>query len=424
MIHEGVKGGVGGQVNYMDGVPKLKQKTKFKVKHQKRKLFRANEPFFSVFMWGVNYSVVEVSHANVPVMLLPDDFKSFMKVKVELQHFNQDIMPSHYKFKVYCPLVFKAFRDIFQISDRQWKYSLTNRQLSITRNREKVWLSHDQKFIVRSISGEDVANLHGILSHLHKHYIECRGKTLLPMFVGLFRLFVNDKQVYLLVSKHIFDTPLPLHEIYSIKGSTVDRFASEKERLLDPPMLKDNDFILNNRKIHVGPEAREVLLERLKHDTDLLAQLNIMDYSMLIGIHDCSAPMAAPCVAECHPAKEEEGQAALSPSEARGEEPRPEQATTEYVEDSDLEEDLSGVDNVQSRNKSRDNDSMSRHDSIVEKNEIYFLGLTDILTFYGTRKKTYHLAKTAKYGAEAEISNVRPEQYAKRMIDFLSRTFV
>ncbi|KAI0988987.1 hypothetical protein GJ496_007713 [Pomphorhynchus laevis] len=73
----------------MEGGPRLRQKSKFKVKHQKRKLFRANEPFFSVFMWGVNYSVVEVSHANVPVMLLPDDFKAFMKVKVDLQYFNQ-----------------------------------------------------------------------------------------------------------------------------------------------------------------------------------------------------------------------------------------------------------------------------------------------------------------------------------------------
>ena len=33
-------------------------KTKrFKVKHPKRKLFRASEPLLSVFMWGVNHTV-------------------------------------------------------------------------------------------------------------------------------------------------------------------------------------------------------------------------------------------------------------------------------------------------------------------------------------------------------------------------------
>jgi len=38
------------------GQSKLKKKH-FRVKHQKVKLFRANEPFLSVFMWGINHTV-------------------------------------------------------------------------------------------------------------------------------------------------------------------------------------------------------------------------------------------------------------------------------------------------------------------------------------------------------------------------------
>lgn len=38
------------------GLSKLKKKH-FRVKHQKVKLFRANEPILSVFMWGVNHTV-------------------------------------------------------------------------------------------------------------------------------------------------------------------------------------------------------------------------------------------------------------------------------------------------------------------------------------------------------------------------------
>lgn len=38
------------------GLSKLKKKH-FKLKHQKVKLFRANEPLLSVFMWGVNHTV-------------------------------------------------------------------------------------------------------------------------------------------------------------------------------------------------------------------------------------------------------------------------------------------------------------------------------------------------------------------------------
>lgn len=38
------------------GLSKLKKKH-IRVKHQKVKLFRANEPLLSVFMWGVNHTV-------------------------------------------------------------------------------------------------------------------------------------------------------------------------------------------------------------------------------------------------------------------------------------------------------------------------------------------------------------------------------
>jgi hypothetical protein len=40
----------------MEGQSKTKTK-RFKVKHPKRKLFRASDPLLSVFMWGVNHSV-------------------------------------------------------------------------------------------------------------------------------------------------------------------------------------------------------------------------------------------------------------------------------------------------------------------------------------------------------------------------------
>lgn len=41
------------------GLSKLKKKH-IRVKHQKVKLFRANEPLLSVFMWGVNHTVIKV----------------------------------------------------------------------------------------------------------------------------------------------------------------------------------------------------------------------------------------------------------------------------------------------------------------------------------------------------------------------------
>ena len=55
------------------------------------------------------------------------------------------------------------------------------------------------------------------------------------------------------------------------------------------------------------------------------------------------------------------------------------------------------------------------------RKEVYFIALIDILTRYNMKKRTAQAAKTVKHGTGAEISTVRPEQYAKRFMDFISK---
>ena len=49
------------------------------------------------------------------------------------------------------------------------------------------------------------------------------------------------------------------------------------------------------------------------------------------------------------------------------------------------------------------------------------MALIDILTHYGMKKRTAQAAKTVKHGAGAEISTVKPDQYARRFIEFISK---
>ena len=44
------------------------------------------------------------------------------------------------------------------------------------------------------------------------------------------------------------------------------------------------------------------------------------------------------------------------------------------------------------------------------KRYVYFIGLVGILTYYDVRKKVASAAKSVKYGSEAEISTVKPDQ--------------
>ena len=56
-----------------------------------------------------------------------------------------------------------------------------------------------------------------------------------------------------------------------------------------------------------------------------------------------------------------------------------------------------------------------------DKKELYFIGLIDILTHYGMKKRTAQAAKTVKHGSGAEISTVKPEQYARRFLEFIEK---
>ena len=48
-------------------------------------------------MWGINHTVRELAHISQPVMLMPDDFRAFTKIKVDNFAFNKENLPSHFK---------------------------------------------------------------------------------------------------------------------------------------------------------------------------------------------------------------------------------------------------------------------------------------------------------------------------------------
>ena len=57
---------------------------------------------------------------------------------------------------------------------------------------------------------------------------------------------------------------------YDLKGSTVDREASDKEKEKDLPTLKDNDFVKDGTKVVIGDEAKDRLMETLTADVEVI----------------------------------------------------------------------------------------------------------------------------------------------------------
>ncbi|XP_023079035.1 phosphatidylinositol 5-phosphate 4-kinase type-2 alpha isoform X2 [Piliocolobus tephrosceles] len=341
----------------------LASKTKTKKKHfvaQKVKLFRASDPLLSVLMWGVNHSINELSHVQIPVMLMPDDFKAYSKIKVDNHLFNKENMPSHFKFKEYCPMVFRNLRERFGIDDQDFQNSLTRSAPlpndSQARSGARFHTSYDKRYIIKTITSEDVAEMHNILKKYHQ-------------------------------------------------GSTVAREASDKEKAKELPTLKDNDFINEGQKIYIDDNNKKVFLEKLKKDVEFLAQLKLMDYSLLVGIHDVERAEQEEVECEENDGEEEGESDGTHPVGTPPDSPgntlnsSPPLAPGEF----DPNIDVYGI---------------KCHENSPRK-EVYFMAIIDILTHYDAKKKAAHAAKTVKHGAGAEISTVNPEQYSKRFLDFI-----
>lgn len=182
-------------------------------------------------------------------------------------------------------------RERFNISDESYLKSLTNGDIepidcSSGKSNAKFYMSYDKRYIIKSITSEDVEGLHNILTDYHKHIVETKGNTLLPHLLSVFRLTVEDKENYLLVMRNVFSSKYKIHTKYDIKGSSVDRAASSKEKEKDSPTLKDNDLINDGRYIKIGPETKRLFFAKLTRDVDFLCSLKIMDYSLLIGVTD------------------------------------------------------------------------------------------------------------------------------------------
>ena len=150
----------------------MKTKTKkFKLKHPKRKLFRSNDPLLSVFMWGVNHCVKELQHVSVPVMLMPDDFRSYSKVKIDNQSFNKENLPSHFKVKEYCPIVFRNLRERFGIDDMDFVNSLTKSPKPMEnpgKSGAKLYISYDKLYVLKTLTSEEVIGMKIYLAFLRR----------------------------------------------------------------------------------------------------------------------------------------------------------------------------------------------------------------------------------------------------------------
>lgn len=112
--------------------------------------------------------------------------------------------------------MFKYLRERFGVDDIEYRESLTRSQPIATDARGKsgarFYLSYDRMLIIKTLTSEEVEKMHSFLKHYHPYVVEKHGNTLLPQYLGMYRLTLDGVQYYFKVMRNVFSPHLRIHQ--------------------------------------------------------------------------------------------------------------------------------------------------------------------------------------------------------------------
>lgn len=235
--------------------------------------------------------------------------------KLTFPHKGSRTTPSHeihsFKFKDYAPQVFASIRANCGIGTADYQLCVCGNFnylefISNSKSGQFFFYTHDSQYMIKTVSRGEVRLLRLILSKYHAH-LRDNPKSLLTKFYGMHRVTRrNRKQVHFLIMGSILHTSRHLHQTFDLKGSQYGRAAKIKDGQITPVVYKDNDLRDLGVKMVVGTRQAVELKRQLMADVKFLASLHIMDYSLLLGIHDSgeTPPLASPAMRTPHALRE------------------------------------------------------------------------------------------------------------------------
>ncbi|KAL7457332.1 hypothetical protein ACHAWC_008872 [Mediolabrus comicus] len=205
-----------------------------------------------------------------------------------------DITPPHplshtFKFKDYSPLGFAYLRRMFGVNEYDFLLSVCGNANYIefqsnAKSGQFFFYSKDGKYMIKTMTNAESKFLRRILPHYFRH-CSLNPNTLVTKFLGMYRvkLYHLRRNVKFVVMKSVYDTDKHLDQLFDVKGSSKGRDARPGEAV-----KKDNDVrrALPEGAFTLEPSLRDKLRVQVKKDCEWLKSMKIMDYSMLIGVHN------------------------------------------------------------------------------------------------------------------------------------------
>jgi len=235
-----------------------------------------------------NTIIASTTRANA---LTAQDFMA--EEKYEFAPKGSDITPPHklshtFKFKDYAPLAFAYLRRMFGVNEFDFLLSVCGNAnfiefISNAKSGQFFFYSSDGKYMIKTMTNAESKFLRRILPHYFRHCVQ-NPNTLITKFLGMYRvkLYHLRRNVKFVIMNSVYYTDKSLQIFYDLKGSEIGREAKPGQ-----DVLKDNDLrkILPEQAFSFHPDVRKRVRQQVVSDCSFLRRMQIMDYSMLIGIH-------------------------------------------------------------------------------------------------------------------------------------------
>ncbi|KAG9067602.1 Phosphatidylinositol-4-phosphate 5-kinase [Linnemannia hyalina] len=378
---------------------------------------------------------VSVSRCNAKPqrMLVDEDFTAAHKLAFDIT--GNELTPSSkydFKFKDYAPWVFRHLREDFHIDASDYLVSLTSKYIlselgSPGKSGSFFYFSQDYRFIIKTIHHAEHKFMRKILKDYFNH-VKQNPHTLLCRFFGLHRVKLpHGRKIHFVVMGNVFPPNRDIHETYDLKGSTLGRAISDEELANNPRATqKDLNWVNRNRKLELGPEKRHLFVEQIKRDVELLSRLNIMDYSLLIGIHDIERGnkdnIRDNTLKVFHPDTSKPLARETTRKDKRVSKVNALRKAVKVSDPQALGPTTLPSDSFSERRHfifyADDGGLLSTNEQNEQGEDLYYLGIIDILTPYNYVKKIEHAWKSLSQDKHA-ISAVNPREYASRFLSFM-----
>ncbi|XP_067211262.1 phosphatidylinositol 4-phosphate 5-kinase type-1 alpha isoform X10 [Linepithema humile] len=347
---------------------------------------------------------------------------------------------SEFKFKNYAPIAFRYFRDLFGIQPDDFLMSMCSaplRELSNPGASGSIfYLTDDDEFIIKTVQHKEGEFLQTLLPGYYMN-LNQNPRTLLPKFFGLYCYRCNSKNVRLIAMNNLLPSSVKLHQKYDLKGSTYKRKASKTERSKSSPTYKDLDFIEHHPEgIFLEADTYGALVKTIQRDCRVLESFKIMDYSLLVGIHnlDQAAKEKAQEQRLSASADEEVGEVTETDGFIQSEREKEREDRigaialnrSRSINRQRLVAHSTAMESIQAESEPIDEEDDVPSGGIPARNArgerlLLFLGIIDILQSYRLKKKLEHTWKSMIHDGDT-VSVHRPGFYAQRFQDFMAKT--